>query len=95
MQLEPDRRRTSYRRRGEDEKLVGLKLLLVQPIDAAGKASQVGSLVAADAVGAGVGEEIFFVRGREAQHFRSTLESRPSMPVSSASSIIGTRNLVA
>jgi ethanolamine utilization protein EutN len=49
----------------KDEALVGLKLLVVQPItpqrEPAGRA-----LVAADAVGAGVGEIVFFVRGKEA-----------------------------
>jgi microcompartment protein CcmK/EutM len=49
----------------KDEALLGLKLLVVQPItpqrEPAGRA-----LVAADAVGAGVGEIVFFVRGKEA-----------------------------
>jgi microcompartment protein CcmK/EutM len=49
----------------KDARLTGHKLLLLQPIlpDArpAGRA-----LVAADAVGAGVGEHVFFVRGKEA-----------------------------
>jgi microcompartment protein CcmK/EutM len=49
----------------KDETLVGIKLLLVQPLtpsrEAAGR-----PLVAVDAVGAGVGEEVFFVRGKEA-----------------------------
>ena len=49
----------------KDDALLGLKLLVVQPItperEPAGRA-----LVAADAVGAGVGEIVFFVRGKEA-----------------------------
>jgi len=49
----------------KDENLVGIKLLLVQPLtpdrQAAGR-----PIVAVDAVGAGVGEEVFFVRGKEA-----------------------------
>ena len=49
----------------KDETLTGLKLLVVQPLtperEPAGRA-----LVAADAVGAGVGEIVFFVRGKEA-----------------------------
>jgi ethanolamine utilization protein EutN len=49
----------------KDPNLVGLKLLLLQPLSPerqpAGR-----PLVAADAVGAGVGEEVFFVRGKEA-----------------------------
>ncbi len=49
----------------KDENLAGITLLMVQPLTAdrqpAGR-----PLVAVDAVGAGVGEEVFFVRGREA-----------------------------
>jgi len=49
----------------KDENLTGLKLLIIQPLthdrQPAGRA-----LVAADSVGAGVGEEVFFVRGKEA-----------------------------
>ena len=49
----------------KDENLAGITLLLVQPLtpdrEPAGR-----PLVAVDAVGAGVGEEVFFVRGKEA-----------------------------
>ena len=49
----------------KDENLIGVKLLIVQPLtperQPAGRA-----LVAVDAVGAGVGEFVFFVRGKEA-----------------------------
>jgi microcompartment protein CcmK/EutM len=49
----------------KDENFTGVKLLVLQPIDAGG--SGVGrTLVAVDAVGAGVGEVVFFVRGKEA-----------------------------
>ena len=49
----------------KDANLTGMKLLVVQPISPAGE--PVGrSLVALDSVGAGVGENVFFVRGREA-----------------------------
>lgn len=49
----------------KDSAFEGTKLLLVQPIGADGK--DVGRpLVAVDAVGAGVGETVFFVRGKEA-----------------------------
>ena len=49
----------------KDENLVGLKLLVVQPLTP--EHQPVGRpLVAVDAVGAGVGEEVFFVRGKEA-----------------------------
>jgi ethanolamine utilization protein EutN len=49
----------------KDENLTGLKLLILQPLtpdrQPAGRA-----LIAADSAGAGVGEEVFFVRGKEA-----------------------------
>ena len=49
----------------KDENLVGRTLLVLQPLAADGSA--VGrTLVAVDAVGAGVGETVFFVRGKEA-----------------------------
>ena len=49
----------------KDENLVDRTLLVLQPIAADGTA--VGrTLVAVDAVGAGVGETVFFVRGKEA-----------------------------
>ena len=49
----------------KDENLTGVTLLVLQPIDTQGKA--VGrTLVAVDSVGAGVGEVVFFVRGKEA-----------------------------
>jgi len=49
----------------KDANLTGSTLLVLQPIDAAGE--DVGrTLVALDSVGAGVGECVFFVRGREA-----------------------------
>lgn len=49
----------------KDPNLVGMKLMLIQPMDASG-ASVGRTLVAVDSVGAGVGEDVFFVRGREA-----------------------------
>ena len=49
----------------KDANLDGIKLLVLQPISAAGEASG-RTLVALDSVGAGVGENVFFVRGREA-----------------------------
>ena len=49
----------------KDALLEGVTLLLVQPLGADGK--DVGRpLVAVDSVGAGVGETVFFVRGKEA-----------------------------
>jgi microcompartment protein CcmK/EutM len=49
----------------KDDQLVGLKLLLLQPLTPGREASG-RPLIAADSVGAGVGEEVFFVRGKEA-----------------------------
>jgi ethanolamine utilization protein EutN len=49
----------------KDENLSGITLLVIQPIGADGSASG-RTLVAVDAVGAGVGETVFFVRGKEA-----------------------------
>jgi microcompartment protein CcmK/EutM len=49
----------------KDEHLDGRTLLVLQPLAADGSA--VGrTLVAVDSVGAGVGETVFFVRGKEA-----------------------------
>ncbi len=45
--------------------LDGIAMLLVQPLTADGKAAG-RPLVAVDSVGAGVGEHVFFVRGKEA-----------------------------
>jgi len=49
----------------KDENLHGIKLLIIQPLtldrEPAGR-----TLVAVDSVGAGVGEEVFFVRGKGA-----------------------------
>ncbi len=49
----------------KDSSLEGVSLLVIQPVTADG--TDVGRpLVAVDAVGAGVGERVFFVRGKEA-----------------------------
>ena len=49
----------------KDPALQDRTLLLVQPLNADGR--DVGrALVAVDSVGAGVGEKVFFVRGKEA-----------------------------
>jgi microcompartment protein CcmK/EutM len=51
----------------KDANLAGLKLLVLQPLAPSGE--PVGrTLVAVDSVGAGVGEDVFFVRGREAAY---------------------------
>ena len=49
----------------KDVNLAGISLLVLQPIT--GDGSNAGrTLVAVDAIGAGVGETVFFVRGKEA-----------------------------
>jgi microcompartment protein CcmK/EutM len=51
----------------KDPALTGHKLLMLQPMTP--DRQPVGRVVvAADAVGAGAGEEVFFVRGREASY---------------------------
>jgi ethanolamine utilization protein EutN len=49
----------------KDENLSAMTLLLVLPLTPARQAAG-RPLVAVDSVGAGVGEEVFFVRGKEA-----------------------------
>jgi ethanolamine utilization protein EutN len=49
----------------KDANLTGIKLLILQPILPSGDPTG-RTLVALDSVGAGVGEHVFFVRGREA-----------------------------
>jgi microcompartment protein CcmK/EutM len=49
----------------KDPNLSGAKLLVLQPLAASGEDAG-RTLVALDSVGAGVGERVFFVRGREA-----------------------------
>ena len=49
----------------KDDNLTGLKLLVLQPLAADGTAAG-RALVAIDSAGAGVGETVFFVRGKEA-----------------------------
>lgn len=49
----------------KDPSLQGAKLLLVEPIDASGR-RRGEPFVALDAVGAGAGERVFYVTGKEA-----------------------------
>lgn len=49
----------------KDPRLSGHKLLVLQPVST-DRAPLGRTLVAVDATGAGVGEHVFFVRGREA-----------------------------
>ena len=49
----------------KDANLIGTKMLVLQPLGADGQPAG-RTLVALDSIGAGVGERVFFVRGREA-----------------------------
>jgi ethanolamine utilization protein EutN len=49
----------------KDARLIGQKLLVVQPLDRNGR-SKGKPLVALDSVGAGTGETIYWCRGKEA-----------------------------
>ncbi len=49
----------------KDARLAGVTLLMIQPLARDGQDTG-RALVATDASGAGVGERVFFVRGREA-----------------------------
>jgi ethanolamine utilization protein EutN len=51
----------------KDANLIGASLLVLQPVGASGEAAG-RTLVALDSVGAGPGEHVFFVRGREAAY---------------------------
>jgi microcompartment protein CcmK/EutM len=55
----------------KDEKLVGTKLMLVQPVDLTG-AAKGNPLVAVDAVGAGEGELVLLVQGSSARQTSRT-----------------------
>lgn len=55
----------------KDEKITGLKLLLLGQLDADGKTTG-SSVVAADAVGAGTGEIVLFATGSSARQTRAT-----------------------
>ena len=55
----------------KDEKLVGMKLLLVQPVDLEGQAKGT-PMVAIDAVGSGEGELVLIVQGSSARQTRQT-----------------------
>ena len=55
----------------KDEKLVGTKLMLLQPVDLSG-AAKGNPLVAVDAVGAGEGELVLVVQGSSARQTSRT-----------------------
>lgn len=49
----------------KDPQLQGIKLLLIRPVDPHGEVTG-GAMVALDAIGAGSGETVFYVTGKEA-----------------------------
>ncbi len=59
----------------KEESLVGLKFLLLGQVDTDGKPTG-GSVVAADAVGAGTGEFVLYATGSSARQTRGT-DKRP------------------
>ena len=59
----------------KDEKMNGLKLQIVRPVDLKYKDKE-GFLVAVDAVGAGVGEIVLIVQGSSARQTKIT-ENKP------------------
>lgn len=59
----------------KEESLVGLRFLVLGPVDAEGKATG-ASVVAADAVGAGVGETVLYASGSSARQTKLT-DNRP------------------
>lgn len=59
----------------KDEKMIGLKLLIVRQLSVAGQASA-NYVVAVDAVGAGVGEVVLYASGSSARQTKVT-DQRP------------------
>ena len=59
----------------KDEKMNGLKLQIVRPVDLQYREKE-GFLVAVDAVGAGVGEVVLVVQGSSARQTKAT-ENKP------------------
>ncbi len=51
----------------KEAKLSGLKLLIIQPVNIASRELDGAPLVAADIIGAGVGESVIFVSGSSAR----------------------------
>lgn len=52
----------------KDDRLSGYKLLILQPFDAESGSPESGQIVAADVIGAGVGETVLVVSGSSARH---------------------------
>ncbi len=52
----------------KDERLVGVKLLIVMPINYVDQNEKKSPLIAADTIGAGIGEKVIMVTGSSARH---------------------------
>ncbi|WP_070000605.1 EutN/CcmL family microcompartment protein [Cellulosilyticum sp. I15G10I2] len=52
----------------KDERLTGIKLLIVMPINYNDKNEKQMPLIAADQIGAGIGEKVIMVTGSSARH---------------------------
>lgn len=52
----------------KDDRLSGHKLLIVRPLDVINGAADQAPIVAADVIGAGVGETVIIVSGSSARH---------------------------
>lgn len=59
----------------KEEHLAGLKLLIVLPVDLLGKKKEMSPIVAADMIGAGVGETVLIVSGSSARSAVSDLKT--------------------
>lgn len=51
----------------KDERLIGMKLMVVKPINNLGEDSSRDSFVAVDSIGAGIGETVLVVNGNSAR----------------------------
>lgn len=58
----------------KDERLSGLKLLLLQPLDVLTDRANESPVVAADIIGAGVGERVLYVGGSSARGAAGSLD---------------------
>ena len=59
----------------KDERLAGLKLLVIQPLDLLKDSPVEHPIVAADIIGAGVGEKVLYVGGSSARRAAGSRDS--------------------
>ncbi len=58
----------------KEQKLAGLKLLIIQPINIIDESGDKSPIVAADIIGAGIGETVIFVGGSSARGAAGSLD---------------------